>query len=154
MKMNQRSDLSHKPSGSSKIARRAKERAAISEERTTFWRSWRNIRPARVAVLSSARLFRIDRSFPSWLRALVRGRESGLLFIAAIIGLASGAIVAGMSAASQKMHEIFFQIPQGASLSVTVVRDHWRVVLIPTLGGLALAALGLWAGDRFRGRLA
>jgi chloride channel protein, CIC family len=131
-----------------------KEKEAISEERTTFWRSWRNIRPARAAVASSHRLLKIDRSFPPWLRAFVRGRESGLLIIAAFIGLASGAIVAGMSLASQKMHEIFFQIPQGAFLSVTIVHDHWRVIAIPALGGLALAALGLWAGDRFRGRLA
>ena len=47
-----------------------------------------------------------------------------------------------MSAASQKMHEIFFQIPQGASLSVTVVPQSWRIVAIPALGGAMLAVLG------------
>ncbi|MGA2793096.1 MAG: chloride channel protein [Roseiarcus sp.] len=95
-----------------------------------------------------------DRSFPLWMRAFVRGRESGLLVIAAIIGALSGLLVAAMSAASQKMHEIFFQIPQGASLSATPVHDVWRVIVIPALGGAALVVLGLWAKDRFRGRLA
>src|SRR5260370_6308625 len=114
-----------------------KEKEAISEEKTTFWRSWINIRPsAPAAGASSPGLLKIDRSFPPWLRAFVRGRESGLLIIAAFIGLASGAIVAGMSVASQKMHEIFFQIPQGASLSVTLVHDHWRGAAIPPLRGL------------------
>jgi CIC family chloride channel protein len=88
------------------------------------------------------------------MRAFVRGRESGLLVIAAIIGAISGLLVAAMSAASQKMHEIFFQIPQNASLSVTIVPDSWRVIAIPALGGIALALGGLWAKDRFRGRLA
>jgi chloride channel protein, CIC family len=88
------------------------------------------------------------------MRAFVRGRESGLLVIAAFIGAASGLLVAAMSAASQKMHEIFFQIPPGASLSVTVVSEIWRMLAIPALGGATLAVLGLWAKDRFRGRLA
>jgi chloride channel protein, CIC family len=88
------------------------------------------------------------------MRAFVRGRESGLLIIAAIVGALSGLLVAAMSAASQKMHEIFFQIPTGAPLSATPVADAWRVIVIPALGGAALAVLGLWAKDRFRGRLA
>lgn len=88
------------------------------------------------------------------MRTFVRGRESGLLVIAAIIGAFSGLIVAAMSAASQKMHEIFFQIPHGASLSIAIVPESWRILAVPTLGGAALALLGLWAKDRFRGRLA
>jgi CIC family chloride channel protein len=88
------------------------------------------------------------------MRAFVRGRESGLAVIAAIIGVFSGLLVAAMSAASQKMHEIFFQIPHAASLSVAIVQQSWRVVAIPALGGATLAVLGLWAKDRFRGRLA
>ena len=88
------------------------------------------------------------------MRAFVRGRESGLLVIAAVIGALSGLLVAAMSVASQKMHEIFFHIPHAASLSVALVHDSWRVIAIPALGGGALAVLGLWAKDRFRGRLA
>ena len=88
------------------------------------------------------------------MRASVRARESGALVVAAAIGGLSGGLVAAMSAASQKMHEVFFDIPPGASLSATPVPDAWRAVLVPALGGAALAALGLWAKDRFRGRLA
>jgi chloride channel protein, CIC family len=102
----------------------------------------------------ASRLAQLDRSFPLWMRAFVRGRESGLAVIAAFIGAVSGLLVAAMSAASQKMHEIFFQIPVAASLSITVVQESWRVVAVPVAGGAVLAALGLWAKDRFRGRLA
>ncbi len=109
---------------------------------------------AEASEAKKQRRWELDRSFPAWMRAFVRGRESGLLIIAAIIGLASGAIVAAMSAASQAMHEIFFGIPKAAALSVAVVPESWRIVAIPTLGGAILAALGFWAKDRFRGRLA
>ncbi len=100
------------------------------------------------------RPWQLDRSITPGMRAVVRGRASALLVIAAFIGAASGLLVAAMSAASQKMHEIFFQIPPGASLSVTVVPEIWRMLAIPALGGATLAVLGLWAKDRFRGRLA
>jgi chloride channel protein, CIC family len=106
------------------------------------------------APQAQLRPWQLDRSFPAWMRAFVRGRESALLVIAALIGAASGLLVAAMSAASQKMHEIFFQIPAGASLSVTVVSESWRMVAIPALGGATLALLSFWAKDRFRGRLA
>jgi chloride channel protein, CIC family len=106
------------------------------------------------AVAPPLRAAGIDRAFPGWMRAFVRGRETGLLGVAAIIGLASGAIVAAMSAASQRLHEILFKIAHGAALSVTIVEEPWRVVVVPAAGGLALAALGFWARDRFRGRLA
>ena len=88
------------------------------------------------------------------MRAFVRGRESGLLLIAIVIGAGSGALVAAMSAATQKMHEILFRLPEGASLSVAVVPQAWRVIAIPAVGGVMLAILGFWARDRFRGRLA
>jgi CIC family chloride channel protein len=123
---------------------------------TILWRKWRADPPRAAAAATDPPQSRPrwDRSFPPWLRAFVRGRESGLLVIAAAIGVISGGLVAAMSAASQKMHEIFFQIPQGASLSVTIVAESWRVLAIPVLGGAILAGLGLWAKDRFRGRLA
>ena len=88
------------------------------------------------------------------MRAFVRGRESGLLVIAAIIGALSGLLVAAMSAASQKMHEILFQIPNAAFLSISAVEQSWRIVAIPVAGGAILAGLGFWAKERFRGRLA
>jgi chloride channel protein, CIC family len=88
------------------------------------------------------------------MRAFVRGRESGLVVIAAIIGAASGLLVAAMSAATQRMHEIFFLIPRGAFLSIASVPESWRLLAIPAAGGAVLAGLAFWAKDRFKGRLA
>jgi CIC family chloride channel protein len=139
-----------------KIARSG-ERAAISKETTIFQRLQRPGRQASSVAAASApppRVWQLDRSFPLWMRAFVRGRESGLLAIAAIIGALSGLIVAAMSAASQKMHEILFQIPNAAFLSISTVQQSWRIVAIPVAGGAILAILGLWAKERFRGRLA
>jgi chloride channel protein, CIC family len=96
----------------------------------------------------------LDRSFPDWMRNLVRTRESGLLAVAALIGVASGLLVAAMRETVQYLHELLFQIPAGAALSVTTPHESWRIIAIPTLGGAVLAALTLWAGDRFRGRQA
>jgi chloride channel protein, CIC family len=128
-----------------------KERAEIPKDTTAI-----RVSPPSPAMAgaSARRPFQLDRSFPAWMRAFVRERESGLLAIAVVIGAISGALVAAMSAASQAMHEMLFQIPRGAALSVAIVQDSWRLIAIPTLGGLALAGIGLWAKDRFRGRLA
>src|ERR1700722_5622685 len=139
-----------------KIAR-SWERAAISKETTIFQRLQRPGRQPSSGIAASApppRAWQLDRSFPLWMRAFVRGRESGLLVIAAIIGALSGLIVAAMSAASQKMHEILFQIPNAAFLSISAVQQSWRIIVIPVAGGAILAILGLWAKERFRGRLA
>src|SRR5580658_11117514 len=124
---------------------------------TILWR-WRRSDPPLAAAAATdappSRPRQWDRSFPLWMRAFVRGRESGLLVIAAIIGALSGLIVAAMSAASQKMHEILFQIPNAAFLSISTVQQSWRIIVIPVAGGAILAILGLWAKERFRGRLA
>jgi chloride channel protein, CIC family len=131
---------------------KTKERAKIPKDSTAL-RTSPSSSPA-TAGAQARRPFQLDRSFPTWMRAFVRERESGLLAIAAIIGAISGTLVAAMSAASQAMHEILFQIPRGGALSVALVHESWRLIAIPTLGGLALAGIGLWAKDRFRGRLA
>ncbi|HLJ71247.1 MAG TPA: chloride channel protein [Roseiarcus sp.] len=102
----------------------------------------------------SASASRIDRALPGWMRAFVRTRESGLLAAAVIIGIASGFLVSALNIAAQRMHEMLFAIPRGASLSVTRSPDLWRTVGAPVLGGVALLGLALWAKDRFRGRLA
>jgi chloride channel protein, CIC family len=97
---------------------------------------------------------RLDRALPSWMRAFVRTRESGLLVAAAIIGVASGLLVFALDAVAQRMHELLFAIPQGAPLSVSPSPNAWRTLAGPVLGGLALIALTAWAKDRFRGRMA
>jgi CIC family chloride channel protein len=137
---------------------RTREQGAISTDSTDKASLIRPPRDDRRAAPGTPgtppRASGLDRAFPAWMRAFVRGRETGLLLVAAFIGVASGAIVAAMSASSQALHEILFAIPHGAALSVTKVPESWRVVAIPALGGATLAALGFWARDRFRGRLA
>jgi CIC family chloride channel protein len=97
---------------------------------------------------------RLDRALPGWMRAFVRTRESGLLAAAVVIGLASGLLVSALNEAAQRMHELFFAIPRGAALSLTRSPDIWRTLGAPTLGGLVLLGLTVWARDRFRGQLA
>jgi CIC family chloride channel protein len=97
---------------------------------------------------------RLDRALPSWMRAFVRSRESGLLVAAVMVGLVSGLLVSALNAAAQFMHEILFAIPSGASLSLTRSPDLWRTLGAPALGGVVLVGLALWAKDRFRGQLA
>ena len=108
-------------------------------------------KPAPEASLAARAL---DRSFPDWMRNFVRSRESGLLAVAALIGVVSGLLVAATRQAAQFAHEMLFQLPAGAALSVTRPLETWRVIAIPTFGGAVLAGLTLWAGDRYRGRLA
>jgi chloride channel protein, CIC family len=98
--------------------------------------------------------YRLDRALPPWMRAFVRARESGLLVAAAIIGLVSGVLVSALNEGAQKAHEFLFAIPSEAPLSISPSPDAWRTVAAPTLGGLVLIALALWAKDRFRGQLA
>jgi CIC family chloride channel protein len=109
--------------------------------------------PARMEP-SVGQASRIDRALPAWMRAFVRTRESGLLAVAVVIGVASGLMVSALNEAAQKAHEVLFAIPASAPLSLTRSADAWRVIAAPTLGGLVLVALALWAHDRFRGGLA
>jgi chloride channel protein, CIC family len=106
------------------------------------------------AVAAPSAVNRLDRALPSWMRAFVRTRESGLLFAAAIIGAVSGVLVFGLDFVAQRLHELLFAIPHDAPLSVTRSPDAWRTLAGPVIGGLALIALTAWAKDRFRGRMA
>src|SRR3984957_13439677 len=110
--------------------------------------------PTRMDAAAMAPGSPVDRALPAWMRAFVRTRESGLLAAASVIGLASGVLASGLNWGAQKMHEIFFAIPHDASLSITRSPDVWRTIGVPVLGGVVLTAMALWAGDRFRGRLA
>ena len=90
---------------------------------------------------------------PSWLRTFVRTREVGMVLAAAIIGVASGGLVALMGWALQLMHEVLFGLPEGQRLSASDHADTWRILLVPVLGGLVLVALARYA-RRMSGRLA
>jgi chloride channel protein, CIC family len=110
--------------------------------------------PTRLEGAGSTPAEGFDRALPAWMRAFVRTRESGLLAAATVIGVISGVLVSILNVAAQKMHEWLFAIPPDAPLSLTRSPDAWRTIAVPVLGGLILAALALWAKDRFRGALA
>jgi CIC family chloride channel protein len=86
---------------------------------------------------------------PSSLRALVRARESSILFLGAAVGALAGLIVAGMSGLVTLMHAALFAIPVGQRLSATSILDPWRALAVPTVGGL-IFGLGLLALARWR----
>jgi len=89
---------------------------------------------------------------PRRLRALVRARESSLIFLAALTGALGGIVVAAMSAALTFLHHAFFNIPYGEHLSAQLSLDPLLAVSVPTLGGLifgiSLLVLHRWRPNR------
>jgi chloride channel protein, CIC family len=89
---------------------------------------------------------------PRRLRALVRARETSLVFLAMLVGAASGVVVLGMSAIVDGMHALFFGLPLGTRLSAVTELDPRLAVGVPCVGGLlfGLAGMGLarWRSGR------
>ena len=97
---------------------------------------------------------KFDRIFPVGVRAFVRAREFGLVVVGALVGVLSGLLVSGLSAGSQLVHEVLFGLDRGQHLSIAAGLAPWRAIGGPVVGAFALAALTLWAGKRFNGRMA
>jgi CIC family chloride channel protein len=76
---------------------------------------------------------------PHRLRVFVRSRGTGLVLLAAIAGALAGLVVAAMSSAVDLLHSLFFQLALGQRLSSLPRLDPVLAVVVPTLGGLALA---------------
>ena len=85
---------------------------------------------------------------PQALRALVRADEIWLVGLAAAVGVAAGLCVTGMNLATQYAHHLLFDLPAAQRLSSAVWLDPVRSVLVPSLGGLGVGALG-WAIARW-----
>lgn len=103
-------------------------------------------RPAKPAAAPGIRLL------PLFLRNFVRNRETGLVLVAIVVGLLSGVLVAAISSLSQVSHALLFDIPFDAHLSATGVISWQRTLLIPMLGGLVLALIGLYFARRVKGQ--
>ena len=103
--------------------------------------------------MSNAEPDMIRRRLPAWLRYFVRTRQAGLVLAAGVIGVAAGGLVALMGWTVQAMHEVLFGLPSGQRLSATLHVTRWRALLVPVLGGFALAGLARYA-RRMSGRLA
>ncbi|MBR0823195.1 chloride channel protein [Bradyrhizobium liaoningense] len=102
--------------------------------------------PAKPAAAPGIRLL------PLFLRNFVRNRETGLVLVAIVVGLLSGVLVAAISSLSQVSHALLFDIPLDAHLSATGVISWQRTLLIPMLGGLVLALIGLYFARRVKGQ--
>ena len=83
---------------------------------------------------------------PDRLRALVRGSELWLVFLAAIVGAIAGAIVVAMNLTVAAMHQFLFGIGVGNRLSAIDELPIDTSFLIPVVGGLILAATGVLIG--------
>src|SRR6478672_5767181 len=86
---------------------------------------------------------------PSSLRALVRARESSILFLGAAIGAVAGLIVVGMGGLVTLMHTYLFALPPGQRLSAVSSLDPGHAIGVPLVGGL-IFGLGLLALARWR----
>ncbi|MBW4022140.1 MAG: chloride channel protein [Proteobacteria bacterium] len=80
---------------------------------------------------------------PQTLRALVRTDEIWLTVLAAVVGICAGVVVVAMNGTIQLMHETLFEIPNGSRLSSASEIPIPRLLLVPTLGGLAMGLAGL-----------
>jgi chloride channel protein, CIC family len=92
------------------------------------------------------------RLLPLALRNFVRSRETGLVLVAIVVGLLSGVLVAAISSLSQAAHALLFDIPFDAHLSATGVISWQRTLLVPVVGGLVLALIGLYFASRVKGQ--
>jgi CIC family chloride channel protein len=89
---------------------------------------------------------------PANLRNFVRNRETGVVTVAIVIGLLSGLLVAAISKLSELAHGLLFDIPFDSHLSSNGVISWQRTLLIPILGGVVLAAVGLFFARRIKGQ--
>jgi len=73
---------------------------------------------------------------PRRLRAVVRARESSLIALAALVGVVAGLVVAGMGAAVDLLHELFFNLQHGERLSARLTLDPVLAFSVPLMGGI------------------
>src|ERR1044071_4840485 len=123
---------------------------ALPSRATSFHEGGPSGFPRRLSPLQPASRWRLPTiEIPSALRALVRARESSILFLGAAIGAVAGLIVAAMGTLVSLMHVWLFALPLGQRLSAAASLDPWRAIGVPLLGGL-IFGLGLIALARWR----
>ena len=85
----------------------------------------------------------------SWTR--FRDSEVALILLAGVLGVGVGLIVVLLREAVTALHSLLFGIPWGGHLSDGFSLDWWTLLLIPTLGGLAVGGAA-WFIKRRRPR--
>ncbi|MBB3137346.1 CIC family chloride channel protein [Rhizobium pisi] len=89
------------------------------------------------------RRFRALRVFfdPGRLRVLTRRSEVGLSMAGAVVGIASGLAVTGMSFVSSELHQMIFGISDSERLSASVIDDKLLLLIAPVMDGVLLGLL-------------
>ena len=93
-------------------------------------------------ALSLYRRLRILRRRPRRIAALrgwVRGSEVAIVLLAALVGAGVGLLALAMGAAAHELRRLLFGLPPTGQLSTASVIEGWLLVLVPAVGGLALA---------------
>ncbi len=103
--------------------------------------SLNSVQPSRSAQIGAAAVLRI--------RTAVRASESGLIFLAVIVGIAAGLLTAGLSHAATFMHVLLFNHKSVSAMGR--LGSPW-LALVPVVGGLCLGlssrALANWRRRR------
>ncbi len=79
----------------------------------------------------------------------IRSSEVAQIFLCALIGAVVGAITNYLRLLVELLHKIIFLLPKHVSLSAGIAADHWRILLVPAIGGLMLG-IGALLARRFR----
>ena len=93
--------------------------------------SLQSVQPSRPAQFGAAVALRI--------RTVVRASESGLIFLAVIVGIGAGLFTAGLSHAAASMHLLLYH---HRSISALSQLDSPWLALVPVGGGLCLGLSG------------
>src|ERR1700760_2539294 len=79
----------------------------------------------------------------------VRSSEVAQIFLCALIGAVVGAMTNYLRLLVELLHKINFILPKHVTLSAGIAAHHWRVLVVPAMGGLLLGITAILA-RRFR----
>ena len=81
-------------------------------------------------------------------KVLARGSELGLIFSAALVGIAAGCAVSGMSWISKSIHSLVFGISHDQWLSSAIISNKLLLFAAPVFGGGMMGVFFLFLQKR------
>jgi CIC family chloride channel protein len=103
-------------------------------------------RPAGVRLHVLQRFWRVR--FAN-LQRDIRSSEVVQIFLCALVGAVVGAITNYLRLLVELLHKVIFLLPKHVTLSEGIGTNHWRLLLVPAIGGLLLGLAAMLA-RRFR----
>jgi CIC family chloride channel protein len=85
---------------------------------------------------------------PHRLRAFVRARESSIILLAVVVGVAGGLVIAAMSELVGLMHSLLYGIGHGERLSAQTSIAPALALLVPSIGGLLFGLVSAYVARR------